>query len=135
MKHAVIWLVVAVASYAGLAGGYHAWLQTHPRRIVVVVDSSNAMQGMLPRVDAILDDLARRRYHEFALYTDRSRMHGWSRRFSPGRIAAYGPRDPARFEALRSRPEFAEADEVFLITNAPPDELAGPNGWTVRRLE
>ena len=139
MKPIVAWFVIAIASYAGLAGGYHAHLDANPRRVVVVVDSSNPMRGMLPRVDAVLDQLATRRYHEFALFTDRSRIHTWATRFSPGRISPYGPREragfEARLEALRAKAELAEADEIVLITNAQSDVTGGLGGWTIHRLE
>lgn len=134
MKHFLAWLVLALASYGGLAAAYHLHLDANPRRILVVVDSSQPMQGMLGRVDVALDAIAAGRYREFALFTDRSRVHGWAGRFSPGRIKPYGPRDLSRIDKQRSRPEFDEADEVILVTNAGPDETAAFGDWTIHRL-
>ena len=37
------WLALAVTTFAGLGAGYHGYLQTHPRQVVVVVDSSYPM--------------------------------------------------------------------------------------------
>ena len=60
MKRVLAWFVLATAAYGALAGGYHVHLDANPRRIAVVVDSSNPMKGTLERVDAVLDELAAR---------------------------------------------------------------------------
>ena len=51
MKPVVAWFVLVLAGFGGLAGAYHLHLEANPRRLLVVVDSSNAMSGMLPRVE------------------------------------------------------------------------------------
>ena len=128
MKQLATWALLAIASFAGLSAAYHVHLGANPHRVVVVVDSSNAMRGALRDVDSVLDEISARRYHEFALFTDRARVHGWSERFSPGRIAPYGPRDLARLATIDAQPEFDEADEIILLTNEQPDARSVPEG-------
>ena len=134
MKQLLAWAVLAVVSFGGLAAGYHRHLESDPRRVVVVVESSNAMRSAMGAVDAALDEIGTRRYHEFALFTERARVHSWAVRFSPGRISPYGPRDLSSLAALEGQPELVEADEVILLTNAQPGDGAVPSGWTVLRL-
>ncbi len=135
MKQILAWAALALASFGGLAAGYHRHLESDPRRVVVVVESSNAMRSAMGRVDAALDEIGARRYHEFALFTDRARVHSWAGRFSPGRISPYGPRDLSGLAALDAQPELAGADEILFLTNAEPAAGAVPSGWTVMRLD
>ena len=94
----------------------------------------DAMRSAMGAVDAALDEIGTRRYHEFALFTERARVHSWAVRFSPGRISPNGPRDLSSLAALEGQPELVEADEVILLSNAQPGDGAVPSGWTVLRL-
>ena len=72
---------------------------------------------------------------DLALYSEKRRVHGWNHALALGRLAAGGPRD---FKALANGqlgPEFKEASEVHLISNAGVAELRTiPDGWTVHNL-
>lgn len=125
------WLALAVTTFAGLGAGYHGYLQTHPRQVVVVVDSSYPMLEVWPQVAAVLDDLGRRRYTQFFLSTEKSVVHEWSDRLQTGRITPYAPRDFSRLNGLL--PPAANA-EVYFLTNAESALTESFAGWHVIRL-
>jgi hypothetical protein len=132
MKPFVIWLACTLASFAGLGGGYHAALTASPRKVLVIVDSSFPMQPVWGRVKQAVERLEDRRYTQFGLATEKGPVHGWRGRLKLGQLAAYAPRN---FDKLAQRdfPEIGEATEVYLVTNAPDDELDRLDGWTVIR--
>ena len=72
MKTFLVWLVIAVASFASLGGGYHLYLSEHPRRILVVLDTSYAMQADWRAIPHVLEPISARVYTEFSLYTEKS---------------------------------------------------------------
>ena len=133
MKSLAIWLLAAVLGYGGLGAGYHAWLTAKPRRVLVVVDSSFAMRPAWSSLDRVLDETENRRYAEFSLFTEKSRIHGWSARFKPGSITPYAPRSFDKLRTLREEPEFDEASEILFLTNAAAAELGEFDDWTVVR--
>lgn len=134
MRALAIWLAIAAAGHGALAAGYHLYLTSSPRRLAVVLDSSFPMRPVWSQVEGALDRLGERRYTVFSLFTEKSRVHGWSPRFRPGRVTPYAPRDFAGLAALAATGELAEADEVVMITNATDAETGAPSGWRVERL-
>jgi hypothetical protein len=129
----VQWLAIALASFGGLAGGTHAYLSTHPARILVVLDSSFPMQAAWPQAMAALQTIGERPYTEFSLYTEKGPLHGWQPSLAPRNITPYAPRDWSKLDAIRNSRASAEATEIILITN---DKANGgtPSGWDVQRL-
>lgn len=134
MKPFAVWLAIAAASFGALAGGYHMHLESSPRRVTVLVDTSYPMRTSWSAVSTRLRAIESERYTEFSLFTEKGKVHGWQARLRPGDIAPYAPRDLAKLASPRAQAEFDEADERILITNAGPDELSAPGGWDVLRL-
>jgi hypothetical protein len=133
MKSFLVWLALTLGAFGGLGGGYHLALESAPRRVLVIVDSSFAMKPVWHRVSPLLRELGKRKYSEFSLVTEKGGVHGWASRLSPGKLAPYAPRDFAALEGGGRFPEIDEAGEVYLITNAPAGETADFGDWTVLR--
>ena len=131
MKPYLVWLAIALVSFGGLGGGYHAYLEAHPRKVLVVVDASFAMQPAWTRVGLALSQLEDRRYTSFSLFTEKGKVHGWSARLHPGKISPYAPRDFSRLVNGPQPPEIAEATERVLITNASGADLEPFDDWVI----
>ncbi len=132
MKPFAIWLVCTLAAFGGLGGGYHAALEADPRKVLVIVDSSFPMQPVWGGVKQAVEKLQDRRYTQFGLATEKGPVHGWRGRLGLGRLAPYAPRNFDKLARGDIR-EIGEASEVYLVTNAPDDELDRLDGWTVIR--
>ncbi len=133
MKPFGLWLAVALAAFGGLAAAYHLALTAAPHRVLVVVDSSFAMKDDWPGVKRTLNGFEARRYSEFALITEKRRVHGWRATLRPGRLTAYAPRDFAKLADGTAFPEIAEAAEIHFLTNAPDDALEPFDHWRLIR--
>lgn len=129
MKALLIWLGIAVVVFGLVVGGYHLFRENNPDQVLVVVDSSFPMRDSWNDVRAELDDIDDRRYAEFALVTEKRRVHGWQSTLDLGDIDAFAPRDFSDLNAA-TYPEIDEADEVIFITNAGESETE-PFGWKV----
>lgn len=132
MRTFSLWLLGALLGLGGFAGGYHFHLESNPRRLLVVVDSSAPMRPVWERVRRRLDALAARRYTVFALASERDMLSLWSPHLSLGTLRRpAGERDfAALFAADNHLPPPDAIDEIVVITDA--DEVAFPSGW--RRL-
>ncbi len=126
MKRFLLWLLVTAGLYTGLAVPYHLYLDAHPRRIAVAVDTSYEMDGTRVSVRETLLEIASTRYAVFSLHTEKVREHGWQEELETDpQLVAYGPRDlralvdPARY------PEILEADRLIVLTNAPDTRPLG----------
>ncbi len=133
MKSFFLWLALTLGAFGSLGGGYHLALESAPRRVLVIVDSSFAMKPVWHRISPLLRDLSKLKYSEFSLVTEKGGVHGWASRLSPGKLAPYAPRDFAALEGGGRFPEIGEASEVYLITNAPPGATADLGAWTIVR--
>ncbi len=133
MRSFALWLAGTLTAFGLLGGGYHLALSEDPHRVVVVLDSSYPMEPAWRRVPQALARLSQRRYTQFALLTEKSRVHGWQPRLRLGRVAPYAPRDFTKLADPDSFPEIAAAAEVYLVTNAPEAETAALGGWRVIR--
>ncbi len=133
MKSFIIWLLVTLGGFAGLGGATHAWLESHPKRVLVVVDSSYAMTGAWPRLPGILNRLDDAPYSAFSLATEKGLVHGWQGALRLGQLRPYAPRDFGKLAAGGAIPELSQADEVILITGAGDAELAGLPDWKILR--
>ena len=133
MQPFVLWLAMTVSGFGVLAGGYHAWLTANPSKVVVVLESSYPMQGAWSRVPALLERIGERRYSEFALFTEKGKVHDFAPDLSYGKIAPYAPRDFSKLERVAASSEFDDATEVLLITNAPDGEITAPRDWRILR--
>lgn len=133
MKIFSAWLFGTVIAFGALAGAYHVSLGSDPHKVVVIVDSSYAMSDVWHRVEQRLQGFDERRYTEFALLTDKGRAHGWSTRLKLALLTPYGPRSFERLLDGQSFPELSEADEVYILTNAPANETAGLGDWEILR--
>ncbi len=136
MKPFAVWLALALLVFGGLSGGYHAYLTKHPRRIAVAVDTSYPMRAAWGQVGKRLANLTSARYTQFALLTEKGRVHSWSDRLEIGKLSPYAPRDFSGLTDAPNIPEIGEADERVLLTNAPPDQTdpLKRNGWRILEL-
>ncbi len=135
MKALAIWLGIVVVVIGTFSVGYHLWRNSNPDRVLVVVDSSFPMEEVWRQVPGELDDIDNRRYAEFALVTEKEAIHSWSDSLDLGDVTPYAPRDFTAFTEGDSYPEFDEATEVILITDAAPSEVEGIADWKVVQLE
>lgn len=137
MKPFFLWLGLTLASFGLLAGGYHFYLESNPRRVLVAVDSSYPMRGAWPAVKGFLSELERQRYTEFSLLTEKRRVHGWQGRLDLGKVSPYAPRDLSALAggAKDSRyREVAEATAAYFLTDGSTSTGNLPSSWTVVRL-
>ena len=134
MKPFVIWLVIALALFGGLSGASHVYLNNHPRRILIAVDSAFPMQSVWSRVSGRIDALSGRRYTRYGLITEKNRIHAWAARPDFRPFSPYAPRDLSPLTDPDRFPEIKEANTRILITNAPPSETDALRGWEIQRL-
>lgn len=135
MKPFGIWLLIALALFGALAGGYHVYLTRNPRRTLVALDASYPMKPVWGQVNRILDGLDDRRYTRFGLVTGKNRIHGWASELKAGRATPYAPRDLSKLADPAGYPEMEESARRILVTNAPPEETRALSGWEIIRLK
>jgi hypothetical protein len=131
MKALLIWLGTAVVVLGGVVLGYHLFRERNPDQVLVVVDSSFAMHDAWDGVRARLDDIDDRRYAEFALITEKRRVHGWSSSLDLDGVEPYAPRDFSELENRAAYSEIEDASEIIFITNADAAETAVFDGWKI----
>ena len=134
MKPFGIWLAVTLLLFGGLSGASHVYLNSHPRRILIAVDSAFSMQPVWSRVSGRIDALAGKRYARYALISEKNRIHPWAERPDFRPFSPYAPRDLSTLADTDRFPEIKEADTRILITNAPPSETDTLRGWEIQRL-
>ncbi len=133
MKPLAIWLSAFLVIVGGLAVGYHFVRQANPEQVFVLIDSSFEMEREWSRLPGVLADLEGDRYAEFALFTEKQRVHGWASALTlDNSISAWGPRDLTGIDSS-TYPELGDASKRVLISNAPDSELAGFSDWTILR--
>lgn len=119
MKRFLVWLAVTVAVFGGISVPYHLFLSANPRRVVVAVDTSFPMESSAAHVRLDLQRLSALRYVRFSLLTDKVRVHGWQEDLEADKgLSFYGPQDLSPLADRGRYPELAEADEVYVLTNA-----------------
>ena len=130
MKLFATWMLTLILSFGMLSGAYHLYLNNNPRKILVVVDSSFAMQPVWHRIPQMLKKIDRHRYSVYGLITEKSRIHGWKDRLNFGKVSPYAPRS---FSGLNEAkyPEIEDASEIYLLTNAEAAQLHDFQGWRV----
>jgi hypothetical protein len=128
------WLMAALCLFGLTAGGYHLYLEAHPKRVMVILDASFPMGAVWEKVPPLLASLEKHRYSVFALGTDKGRVHGWQPSLDLGRTVPYAPRNLKDLRRQLQMPELGEASEVYLITSAAPVEMPTDTGWEVLRL-
>jgi hypothetical protein len=130
MKLFATWMLTLILSFGMLSGAYHLYLNNNPRKILVVVDSSFAMQPVWHRIPPLLEQIDRRRYSVYGLITEKSRIHVWKDRLNFGKVSPYAPRN---FSGLNEAkyPEIEDASEIYLLTNAEAAQLHDFKGWRV----
>lgn len=136
MRTLTLWLMIAVTGLGGFAGAYHLYLENHPHRVLVVIDSSAAMAPDWLRLPALLDRLDDRPYTLFALATDKDMRHLWSRQLELSILRPNGERNLARLLSEDSHLRLEDTPERLLISNAPAAETAGLSaaGWRIIQL-
>lgn len=131
MRSFAVWLVMTLAIFGLVAGGYHWYLTNNPRRVLVVVDTSFPMQPYWKNVKSEIQNLASRRYTIYAVITEKQRIHGWSRDLNLGTTKLFAPRNLSILTDQSKYPEFMDATEIHLITNASEARAQSPNNWIV----
>lgn len=120
-KAFAFWLAVAGVVFSLSLGAYHAILSSGPRKVLIVVDASFPMRSSWDLVPGAIASLAGKRYERYALATDKALLHGYRETPDLQRAVPYGPRNLAGLSG-RLPPEAREADEIVLVTDAPPEE-------------
>ncbi|HEY5790288.1 MAG TPA: hypothetical protein VIX81_06665 [Gammaproteobacteria bacterium] len=123
MRPLLSWLVLAVAAFAALAGGYHWYLGEHPRTVVIVVDSSFPMRADWERLPALFARLADDPYARYRVVTDKGQVAEYAGAPRPPSAAPYAPRALQRLAEPGFAAHLAGADAVYLVTNAPAAEV------------
>ena len=82
-------------------------------RVFVLVDSSFPMESVWDQVGDELDEIDDQRFSEFALATEKARVHSWS---DDLRLGAVTPFAPCGFDDVAGYTEIGEADNLILIT-------------------
>jgi hypothetical protein len=134
MKAFAKWLMLTLCFFGAAAGGYHTYLESHPKKVLVILDTSFPMGAVWDRVPPLLAAIEKHRYTVFALASDKGPIHGWRPTLELGRAVPYAPRDLKALNQRLQLPELGEATEVTLITNAAPHELPTGTGWKILNL-
>lgn len=119
MRTFLLWCVLALGCYGGLAAAYHRYLSEHPRKIVIALDTSYPMQPVWGQAQAMVQALPRPRYSQFRVITDKGRLHGWQPAPALGNVQPYAPRNLTQLLDPQQYPELTEAVTVYVVTNAP----------------
>lgn len=135
MKAFMKWLVMAVIVFGGVSAGYHFYLKSAPRKIMVVIDASFPMNQVWDRIPDALKKIENRKYTKYALATDKGLIHGWMDEIMPGRTVPYAPRNLKNLEKRLDLGEIKEAEEIYLLTNAGNNEISGISGWKIIKVE
>jgi len=130
MKLFATWALTFIVAFGTLSGAYHLYLNNNPRKILVVVDSSFAMQSVWNRIPQMLEHIDRRRYSVYGLITEKGRIHGWTDQLNLGKVSPYAPRSFSGLSEVKY-PEIAEASELYLVTNAEAAQLHDFQEWRV----
>ncbi|MGK5095048.1 hypothetical protein WDW89_23940 [Deltaproteobacteria bacterium TL4] len=133
MKAFLQWTGIALAIFSSMGIVSHWHLTNNPHKLLIAVDSSYEMQGVWPQVVAKLQEISNRRYSQFALVTEKNKIHSWASSLRLGKVAPYAPRQWDKLSPQRY-PEINEATHKYLITNAPPQEITNLKEWTVLRI-
>ncbi len=119
MQAFLLWCVLAIGLYSGLGAAYHAYLTSHPRKILIALDTSYPMRPVWEQVHAMVQALPQPRYSECSVITDKGRLHGWQPVPQLGNVQPYAPRDLTKLLDTQQYPEITAADTVYVVTNAP----------------
>ena len=112
-------------------GGYEE--AAAPKRIGVAIDASFKMRNVWSAVPKILEGIAiKHRGAEFMVVTHPGKSGAWNHRPKLGGVRPFAPR---RLDELIAMPVWDEAEAVYLVTNAPTDNLEVPSEWKIVRGE
>jgi len=133
VKPLAIWLTAFLVIVGGLAVGYHFVRQANPEQVFVLIDSSFEMEREWSRLPRVLESLEGDRYAEYALFTEKQRVHSWAEELRlDDSVNAWGPRDLSGVDASRFV-ELSDATDRILISNAPDSDLGGFSDWRIVR--
>lgn len=135
MKPFIIWLVIAMAVFGGIGGGYHAALTGNPRKVLVAVDSSFQMKAAWTRVPAMLDSLDNDRYTVYSLVTEKNVVHSWQATLNLETMTPYAPLELSKLTGPAQYPEITQADrKYFLTTDQSLTSNPEFSSWTILQL-
>lgn len=134
MKAFITWLVCACIVFGGMSGGYHVYLGKNPRKILIGVDTAYPMNKDWHKVADILKSFDNKPYTQFALITEKNRIHTWDSRLNSGKLTPYAPRDLSKLKDTDFYPEIKQAGRAVFITNAPESETKKLDKWEIINL-
>ena len=135
MKAFSIWLGLTLLVFGSSSGTYHWYLQTHPQKILVAVDTSFLMQPVWQQMPQVLQQIGDQRYATFSVVTDKNKIHSWSPQLNLGTPVLYAPRDFSKFTGSAKYPEIDEATQKYLITTSlETSQMSNLKGWTIIQL-
>ena len=130
MKTLGAWLVIHTMLLAAAHLGYrHYDSAGTPRKVGVAIDASFPMRAVWTSVPRVLERIARDHPGaKFLVISHPGKTGAWARRPATGGVRPFAPR---RLDALTKLAAWAEADVVYLVTNAAPGDTDLPPGWTI----
>lgn len=126
MKAFAIWLVVVAAVF-----GVFALVTDRVRgtkQVFVVVDTSFPMKAVWFDIPGVLDELDDEHRAEFALATEKARVHGWQSTLD---LVGVEPFAPCDFSEIESYSEVDQADELVLVTTPTSCDTSALTGWRI----
>lgn len=134
MRAFIKWFALAICLFGVSAGGYHVYLESRPKKVLVILDSSFPMGAVWDRVPEVLASIEGHRYSVFALASDKGLIHGWRSALELGRTVPYATRNLKDLYQQLQLTDVGEASATYLITNAAADEIPTSTGWKIVHL-
>lgn len=134
MKAFMKWLALTLIFFGGFSAGYHFYLKSNPRRVLVILDTSFPMGQVWDKVPEVLSSMENRKYSKYALASEKGLIHGWADELKPGRTVPYAPRNIDDLDKKLAIDEIKDASEIYLITNAEPSQIHLAKEWKVIRM-
>jgi len=135
MKVFFIWLALACFVFGGISAGYHVYLNKNPRKILIAVDTAYPMKKVWNKIPDLLKSFSDKPYTQYALITEKNRIHRWASKLETGKLTPYAPRDLSKLIDENFYPEIKEADRAVFLTNAPESETQKLGKWEIVRVQ
>ncbi len=133
MKIFIIWLTATLLLFGSISFGLHSFLEKNPRKVLIAVDTSFSMGSFELQIRETYEKIVknRTRYAEFALITEKNKIHGWLTTLKPQKMTFYAPKDFLKLTGSNKVNEIDEATEKYLITDANNDQTKRLNNWNI----
>lgn len=113
------------------AGGFHLYMHTHPRFILVGLDTSYSMKNRWHKVEEEAKRIGKGFYARFCLITDKKMVHSFQRDLEMKNIVPYGPRALQQITDENRHPEIRKSDVLYIITAKDANTANLPKKWNI----